>query len=101
MKFQVHFLFADSKVNEYEKVRLETTWGNRHRRKDDYLVMRNGDDLLIPFERDTYVFMKLREHDPDIRNNMDTLLLVCIRRVNLVAFWSRSSGTVKANAQKK
>ena len=44
--------------------------------------------------------MKLREHDPDIRNNMDTLLLVCIRRVNLVAFWSRSSGTVKANAQK-
>ena len=98
--FQVHSLFADIKANESEKARLETTWGDRHRRKDEYLVGRNGDDLLIPFECDTCVFRKLRGHDPDTGNNMDTLLLACIRHMHLNAFLSNSSHTFKANAQK-
>jgi hypothetical protein len=44
------------------------------------------------------VFRKLRLRNPDPSSNADKLLQACIRRMNLDAFWSRASPTVKGQA---
>lgn len=59
---------------------------------------RNGDHLMTHFECDTCVFRKLRDGDyPDHSRPTDKLLLACIRRVNLDAFWSSAKNTVTSN----
>jgi hypothetical protein len=52
---------------------------------------------MSPFECDRCIFHKLRGSPPDPRNEKDKLLLACIRRANLDAFWSRSSETVASH----
>jgi hypothetical protein len=49
---------------------------------------------MCPFECERCVFQKLRKTLPNPSNQQDILLLACIRRANLDAFWSRSSDTV-------
>ena len=61
---------------------------------------RDGDHLMIPFECDTCIFIKLRHHYPNHNIQSDKLLLQCIRRMNLDAFWSRESSTVISNKRK-
>ena len=62
---------------------------------------RNGDDLLVSFECDFYVFGKLFDHEPDVTgNHQDAYAMACIRGVILDAFWSRARGTVEANTAK-
>jgi hypothetical protein len=51
---------------------------------------------MIPFECDLCVFRKLRGSSPT-GSEKDQLLMACIRRANLDAFWSRASSTVKGN----
>jgi hypothetical protein len=55
---------------------------------------------MVPFECDLCVFRKLRKHTPDPLSPEDELLMACIRRVNLDAFWSRAKGTVLGNRDK-
>jgi hypothetical protein len=55
---------------------------------------------MVPFECDVCVFRKLRGHTPDPLAPEDELLMACIRRVNLDAFWSRAKGTVLGNRDK-
>jgi hypothetical protein len=55
---------------------------------------------MVPFECDLCVFRKLRRRSPDITDAGDSLLLACIRRINLDAFWSRSKYTVQGNKEK-
>ena len=55
---------------------------------------------MIPFECDLCIFRKLRRCDPKPRSDKDNLLMSCIRRMNLDAFWSSSSFTVKGNKDK-
>jgi hypothetical protein len=55
---------------------------------------------MVPFECDTCVFRKLRDRSPDVTDPADELLLACIRRINLDAFWSRSKHTVRGNREK-
>jgi hypothetical protein len=50
--------------------------------------------MMSPFECDRCVFHKLRRTPPNPSDERDKLLLACIRRANLDAFWSRSSDTV-------
>jgi hypothetical protein len=78
-------------------VRIEEAWGRKNPKKDDYLKARNGDHFMVPFECDTCIFRKLRKSDPTIRDPQDKLLLACIRRMNLDAFWSRAVDTVNGN----
>ena len=66
----------------------------------DYLKARDGDSILVPFECDLCVFRKLRQENPVSSNPQDDLLLACIRRMNLDAFWSRSSSTIRGNRDK-
>ena len=55
---------------------------------------------MTAFECDTCVFRKLRDGQaPNPKSHADTVLLAYIRRMNLDAFWSRASSTVRSNAR--
>jgi len=82
---------------ELDRPRIEDAWGSKLRNKKDFLEGRDGDSLLIPFECDQCIFLKLRSHLPDSNSTSDTLLMATIRRLNLDAFWSRERSTVSAN----
>jgi hypothetical protein len=83
-----------------ERQRLIAAWGKRHRPGNQYKNGRDGDHALVPFECDLCVFRKLRGHTPDPLAPADLLLMACIRRINLDAFWSRAAATVKGNKDK-
>ena len=65
-----------------------------HQKKLTYLHARDGDHTLVPFECDLCIFRKLRQSEPNLKNNIDILLLSLIRRANLDSFWSTAPGTV-------
>jgi hypothetical protein len=54
---------------------------------------------MVQFECDTCIFLKLKQRVPDPHQTQDKLLMACIRRANLDAFWSRASSTVMSNAR--
>jgi hypothetical protein len=85
---------------DVDQERVHRAWGSKHRSPDEYLVGRDGDHLLVPFECDLCVFRKLRRHKPSSASEHDQLLLACIRGVALDAFWSRATSTLLANRDK-
>ena len=99
--FHIQQYEGDVKGKDKEsKDRLEAKWGKKGQRPNDYLVARDGDSILIPFECDTCIFRKLRGTNPNVRSPTDKYLLSCIRRMNLDTFWSSSEGTVRGNRYK-
>ena len=60
-----------------------------------FLVARDGDNLVTPFQCDYCHFENLMGREPIVDLASDVRLLKCIRRVNLDAFWSREPGTVR------
>lgn len=81
--------------------RLQHVWGKRQASLTAFQVARNGDHLMVPFECDTCIFWKLRGSRPNPDESpQDKLLLACIRRINLDAFWSRMTSTVTTNKDK-
>ena len=84
-------------VTHQDKVRLKHAWRQIHKGKTDFLVARAGDHLITPFECDRCVFWKLKNRHSNANNAQDNLLLACIRRSSLDAFWSRATTTVNAN----
>jgi hypothetical protein len=54
----------------------------------------HGDHLICPFQCDECWFRNLHHWDPIAGNDRDTLLLCCIRWVNLDALWGRESHMV-------
>jgi hypothetical protein len=79
---------------------MTAAWGKKQRAPDEYLVARDGDHLMVPFECDLCIFRKLKSRTPIPGSHSDDLLLACIRRVNLDTFWSRTRGTVEGNRDK-
>jgi len=59
-------------------VRLESVWGTRHRKVDDFHRAQNGDHLLVPYECDLCVFRKLKGCNPNMGRPQDDLLLASI-----------------------
>lgn len=57
---------------------------------------RDGDHLMCPFQCDACHFYNIQKRVPGARPQ-DAVLLMCIRRANLDAFWSRETATVLAN----
>jgi hypothetical protein len=54
---------------------------------------------MLSFECDLCIFRKLRDqHQPDPQSQVDTCVMLTIRRMNLDAFWSRATPTVVGNA---
>jgi hypothetical protein len=86
--------FETSDVSHVDSEQMKRVWGNKHRAPDEYLKGRDGDHLLIPFECDLCIFRKLRRYDPSRTSEQDRLLLACIRRITLDAFWSRATSMV-------
>jgi hypothetical protein len=80
--------------------RLQASWGNRAQRNTDFRQARDGDHLLFPFECDGCIYKKLRNGNRMVSEEEDKKLRACIRQINLDAFWSRASPTVKANRDK-
>jgi hypothetical protein len=62
-----------------------------------FRVARNGDNLMCPFQCDMCHFQNIQKRDPIPGNRKDKLLLQCIRRASLDAFWGREPSTVRAN----
>jgi hypothetical protein len=92
--------FDDKDKSEEDEERGAWSWGNKHRAPYEYLAGRNGDHLMIPFECDLCIFRKLCKQDPLPTSESDKLLLACIRRISLDAFWSQASSTITANRDK-
>ena len=66
-----------------------------------FTCARNGDYIMgIPFECDLCSFRNLNKRDPIWANSRDSYTLICIRRANLDAFWSRESSTVEGNLRR-
>jgi hypothetical protein len=62
-----------------------------------FKVGRNGDNLMCPFQCDLCHFRNIQKRDYCATNPKDKLLVQCIRRASLDAFWARESSTVRAN----
>ena len=58
---------------------------------------REGDYLLCMFQCDVCHFLNMQHRLPDRERTTDALLLMCIRRASLDAFWSRERSTVGQN----
>ena len=58
---------------------------------------REGDHLLCAFQCDVCHFVNMQRRLPDSEKTSDELLLTCIRRAILDAFWSRERSTVGQN----
>jgi hypothetical protein len=63
---------------------------------DRFKCGRDGDHLMCPFQCDTCHFYNIQGRRPGVKSQ-DDVLLMCIRRANLDAFWSRESATVRQN----
>jgi hypothetical protein len=79
---------------------MDAKWRRKQKTRSElYLVARRGDHLMLSFECDLCIFRKLRDqHQPDPQSQVDTCLMLTIRRMNLDAFWSRATSTVVGNA---
>ncbi|KAL7530331.1 hypothetical protein ACHAXR_005038 [Thalassiosira sp. AJA248-18] len=59
---------------------------------------RNGDFVMgFPFECDLCHFRNVSRRDPNPMDRKDQFTLMCIRRANLDAMWSRETSTVSSN----
>lgn len=85
-------------LTELDRDRLELAWGSLQKQKTEFTQAREGDHLMVPFECDYCIFQKLRgKEQPNDQLIKDKLLMACIRRIILDAFWSRASSTVLGN----
>ena len=89
------------KGNEKETLetreQLQGLWKGKVGDPRDFLRARDGEHLMTPFECDMCIFRSLRKVEPSPDNSQDELLMTCIRRISLDAFWARASNTVNQN----
>ena len=90
---------SDPNVSFYIKKPEDDEGIPRKRRQElnRLLTAWNGDHVTTPFQCDLCIFRLLRKSKPDVLSAQDSLLLACIQRVNLDAFWSREKSTVEGN----
>ena len=86
LKFHIHR--ARVEEDDAEQERMNARWKKKHK-ATEFLEARDGDHLIIPFECDLCVFVKLKGRYPTKSSKEDRKLAACIRRINLDAFSSR------------
>ena len=64
--------------------------------KERYLITREGDHIIVPFQCDTCNFHNLQHRDPGT-DSKDVTLMRVSRRASLDAFWGREPSTIAAN----
>ena len=67
-------LSGESSTENLDSPRLETAWNKNLRPKDSFHRGRPADHLLIPFECDRCIFLKIRGHLPSMTSPKDKLL---------------------------
>jgi hypothetical protein len=72
---------------------FDQTLGGEEKR---FTMGRNGDHLMCPYQCDLCHFRNIQKRDPLFENRKDRLLLQCIQRALLDAFWAREPSTVCA-----
>ncbi len=65
--------------------------------EDLFMTARPGDTLMTPFQCELCHFRNIKGRNPYEHNERDMLAMNVMRRANLDAFWSRTSGTVRSN----
>jgi hypothetical protein len=80
-----HDELPGSDEDQFHQARLDKAWKGKHRAKNAFLVRRNGDHTMIPFECDLCIFRKLTGRNPAEKCHVDALCSAAIRRVNLDA----------------
>jgi len=65
--------------------------------KGRFLVGRDGDHLMNPYQCELCQFRNLQARSPQQGNRVDDKLLEAFRRIALDVFWSRESSTVRNN----
>ena len=65
--------------------------------KDRFLVGRDGDHLMNPFQCELCHFRNIQGRNPTVGNQKDQALMEQFRRVSLDVFWSREGSTVRHN----
>jgi hypothetical protein len=79
--------------------RLASVWRQKPRDKDKFKRARKGDHLMVQSECDFCIFAKLKRRAPDLNNSINKLVMACIRRATLDAFWSWAERTVVSHAR--
>ena len=69
-------------VDPKDVARLESRWGKRGWREDDYLRAREGESLIVPFECDLCIFRKLKGRNPVGGRLGDDELLLTLEILN-------------------
>ena len=78
---------------------VDGVWRTKTPNPNDFEEARNGDHLICPFLCDLCIFHLVRRATPNPQSHKDLVLLSHIRRINLDAFWSRSTSTIRGNAR--
>ena len=65
--------------------------------KNRFLVGRDGDHLMNPYQCEKCQFQNLQQRNPILGHKVDDQLLEALRRIALDVFWSRESSTVRSN----
>ncbi len=69
----------------------------REKEEDRFLVGRDGDHFMTPFQCELCQFRSIVGRSPRSGNKADDLSMEYIRRVSLDAFWAREPSTVTTN----
>ena len=69
----------------------------RKRDSTKFINARSGDFIFTPFQCDICSFRNIQKRSPSSSSQADQRLMAYIRRANLDAFWSRTSGTVSGS----
>ena len=77
---------------------MTSVWRQKKRDVDAFKKARRGDDLMVQFEYNWCVFVKLKKKRPDLTITTDVLLMACIQQATLDAFWSWAGSTVNGQA---
>ena len=96
MSNTINFFIRTKPLDDEDEGRFEKVW-NAQWEENQYKTARDGDHLITPFECDRCIFVKLKKRLPIPGDESDEKLFACIRRINIDAFWSRSSSTVSNN----
>ena len=75
---------------EFKIARVENELGAKWIKKGTetkYMIVRNGDSLIAPFQCDYFWHVSLKGYWPDKNSQKNIRLMIYVRRVNLDMFW--------------
>jgi hypothetical protein len=91
---------GQNEKNPKDAAKIEKAWGRKTPKRETISKLEMTITLRYRLSVICVYSGKLRKIDPLPSNPQDNLLLACVHRMNLDAFWSRSQDTVHRNRDK-